>query len=93
MNNLNINYEETINLGINVTNKGEEIDEIVLKIKNVIEELSISWQGEDASRFLNNLNEQLDDMQKLSIVINELGQLIQKTASDYKQVSLNNMNF
>lgn len=92
MNDLSINYEETINLGKEVMNKGDELGEIIFKIQNIIAELQMSWQGEDANRFLNNLEEETNEMKNLSITVNEIGLLIQRVANTYQNIATNNMN-
>lgn len=45
MNDLNINYEETINLGREIMNKGDELGEIIFKIQSILASLQMSWQG------------------------------------------------
>ena len=91
MNDLNINYEQTLNLGKEVMNKGDELGEIIFKIQSIIAELQASWQGEDANKFLNNLEEETNEMKNLSLTVNEIGLLIQKIANTYQTIATNNM--
>jgi len=92
MNNSIINYEETIRLGMQIVDKGDEFNEIVLKIQNTINELEYVWQGEEAKTFFDGINEEIEDMRLLAISINEIGVLLQKVANTYQQITFNNMN-
>lgn len=92
MDGLSINYEETINLGREIINKGDEVGEIIFKIQSIISELQVYWQGEDANKFLNVLEEDTNEMKKLSTAINEIGLLLQKVANTYQNITYNNMN-
>lgn len=91
MNNSIINYEETIKLGLQIVNKGDEFSEIVLKIQNTINELEYVWQGEEAKTFFDGINEEIEDMRLLAIAINEIGVLLQKVANTYQQITFDNM--
>ena len=93
MDGLSINYEETINLGSEIINKGDEVREIIFKIQSIISELQVYWQGEDANKFLNVLEEDANEMKKLSTAINEIGLLLQKVANTYQNITYNNMNY
>ena len=92
MDGLSINYEETINLGREIINKGDEVGEIIFKIQSIISELQVYWQGEDANKFLNVLEEDTNEMKKLSTAINEIGLLLQKVANTYQNITYTNMN-
>lgn len=92
MENLIINYDETINLGVQIVNKGEEFNDIVLKIRSVLDELETAWSGEDAEAFFNGIYEEIEDMKLLAISINEIGTLLQKTASAYQSITFESMN-
>ena len=91
MNNSIINYDETINLGIQIVNKGEEFYETVLKVQNTINELQYVWQGEEAKSFFDGMNEEIENMKSLAIAINEIGNLLQRVANTYQQITFNNM--
>ena len=90
MNGLNINYDEVINLGSQIFNKGDEFGEIVEKINGVLNELSTCWQGEDANRVLNNLSDECKEMKQYALCINEIGLLLQKVANRYQSISYGN---
>ena len=62
MENIIINYDETINLGVQIVNKGEEFNDIVLKIRSVLDELETAWSGEDADNFFALISEEIEDM-------------------------------
>lgn len=91
MNNSVINYEETVNLGIQIVNKGDKFNETVLKVQNTINELEYVWQGEEAKAFFDGINEEIEDMKSLAIAINEIGNLLQRVATTYQQITFDNM--
>lgn len=91
MNNSIINYEETLNLGMQIINKGEEFHDTVLKVQNTIDELQYVWQGEEAKAFFAGMNEELEDMKSLAIAINEIGNLLQTVATTYQQITFDTM--
>lgn len=93
MNDLSINYEETLGLGKEIMNKGDELNEIILKIKNILSELQLSWQGEDAKKILSKLEEETNEMKNLSLAVNEIGILIQSVATGYQSITYNGINF
>lgn len=87
MNGLNINYDEVIALGSQIFNKGDEFNEIVQKIDSVLNELSLCWQGEDATKVLNELEDECKEMKQYALCINEIGLLLQKVANRYQSIS------
>lgn len=90
MNGLNINYDEVIMLGSQIFNKGDEFNEVVLKVEGVLNELSTYWQGNDATKVLNNLSEECKEMKQYALCINEIGLLLQKVANRYQSISYGN---
>lgn len=92
MNDLIINYEQTFGLGKQIINKGDELNEIILKIQSVLAELQVSWQGEEANKILNNLEEETIEMKNLSFSINEIGMLIQTVAASYQSITFSDIN-
>lgn len=90
MNGLNINYDEVITLGSQIFNKGDEFNEVVLKVEGVLNELSTCWQGADATKTLNNLSDECKEMEQYALCINEIGLLLQKVANRYQSISYGN---
>ena len=66
MNDLRVNYSETISVGNNVTTKGGEFAELLNKIKATNSELQTYWEGSDASKYSGAVAEQAQYMQQLS---------------------------
>lgn len=93
MNGLNINYDEIITLGNQIFNKGDEFNEVISKIESVINELSISWQGVDSVKVLNELSEECKEMKNYALAINEIGLLLQKVANRYQSISYGNSDY
>lgn len=93
MNGLNINYDEIITLGNQIFNKGDEFNEVISKIESVINELSISWQGADAFKVLNELSEECKEMKNYALCINEIGLLLQRVANRYQSISYGNSDY
>lgn len=90
MNGLNINYDEVITLGSQIFNKGDEFNEVVLKVEGVLNELSTCWQGADATKTLNKLSDECKEMKQYALCINEIGLLLQKVANRYQSISYGN---
>lgn len=91
MNGLNINYEQTILLGKEIMSKAEEFDDVIKKIEEVLENLKLVWQGNDATKFIEELTNDTMDMKSYYNVINDIGILLQSTAQMYQNISNNNM--
>lgn len=91
MNGLNINYEQTILLGKEIILKKDEFDDVIKKIEETLLELNSAWQGEDATKFIDDLYNDTQEMKQYSNAISEFGLLLQKVASTYQQISNNNL--
>lgn len=87
---LKINFEETIQTGSRVMQKGQEFSELLNKVKSVNNELQTYWQGTDASKYSTAVAEQAEQMQRLSNTINEIGEFLVKVGNAYKEVSETN---
>ena len=84
---LKINYQETINVGNQVTTKTEEFKTLLSKIKNVNSNLKTAWQGTDATKYTNAVEEQTVYMEKLGEAMNEIGAFLVKVGNAYQEVS------
>ena len=90
MNDLRVNYSETISVGNNVTTKGGEFAELLNKIKATNSELQTYWEGSDASKYSGAVAEQAQYMQQLSETINEIGDFLDKTGNAYREAMESN---
>lgn len=89
---LKINYQETINVGNQVAAKTEEFKTLLSKIKNVNSNIKNAWQGTDATKYTNAVDEQTAYMEKLSEAMNEIGTFLVKVGNTYQEVSQANAN-
>ena len=86
MNDLRVNYTETISTGNNVTTKGEEFKQLLSKIDSVNSELKTYWEGTDASKYSGAVEEQSQVMKQVAETIDEIGTFLVKTGNAYKEV-------
>ena len=84
---LRVNYDETITTGNNVTNKGEEFEQLLNKINAVNNNLKAYWEGQDASKYSNAVEQQAQTMKALQETIVEIGAFLVKAGNSYKEVS------
>ena len=89
---LNINYDETISVGNQVNEKGNEFKEVLTTIRNINNELQGYWEGSDATKYTNAVAEQAAYMDELAKTINQMGDFLIKVGNAYKEVSENNAN-
>ena len=92
MNDLRINYPETISVGNQVTEKGGEFQDLLNKVKNVNTELQTYWEGSDASKYSTSVAQQAEYMQQLTNTINEIGAFLVKVGQAYEEAAENNAN-
>ncbi len=85
MNDLRVNYSETISVGNNVTTKGGEFADLLAKIRNANSELQSHWEGQDASKYTGAVAEQAETMQKLAETIDEIGAFLVKVGNAYRE--------
>lgn len=90
MANLNINYDDTISVGTQITAKGEEFETLLRNIVSINEELKSYWQGSDGEAYASKVEEQAMTMQKLAEIINETGIFLQQVGNAYKEATENN---
>lgn len=92
MDNLKINYSETISVGNQVTEKGGEFQTLLNKVKATNSELKSYWEGSDASKYSASIEQQAEYMQQLSEAINEIGNFLVKVGQAYQEACENNAN-
>ena len=83
--NLKINFQETVNVGNNVMTKGEEFKALLARIKTVNNNLKEAWQGGDAEKYSNAVEEQTMYMDKLASAIDEAGAFLVKVGKTYQE--------
>ena len=89
---LRINYQETISVGNQVSVKAEEFKNLLSRIRNVNSRLETAWQGTDASKYTNAVEEQTVYMDKLGEAMNEIGNFLVKVGNAYQEASQANAN-
>lgn len=89
---LKINYQETINVGNQVTAKTEEFKMLLSKIRNVNSNLKTAWEGTDATKYTSAVEEQSTYMDKLGEAMNEIGQFLVKVGNAYQEACQSNAN-
>lgn len=87
---LNINYDETISVGEQVTTKGGDFQSLLNEIKAINNELQSYWEGSDASQYTTKVGEQAIVVQQLVDKINEIGEFLVKVGNAYREVTENN---
>jgi Uncharacterized protein conserved in bacteria len=87
---LNINYSETISVGNQVTERGNEFQDLLNKIKTVNNELQSYWEGSDASKYSGAVAQQAEVMQQLSNTVDEIGAFLVKVGQAYQEAMENN---
>lgn len=85
MNDLKVNYSETISVGNNVSTKGGEFRDLLNKIKTANNELQSYWEGTDASKYTGAVAEQAEIMQNLADTIDEIGAFLVKVGNAYRE--------
>ena len=90
--NLNIKWDELINVGNQVSEKGSDFQELLEKIRSVNTELQSYWEGQDAAKYSTAITSQLENMQKLANTINEIGPFLVKVGNAYNEASEKNAN-
>mgnify|MGYP004643141137 CR=1 FL=1 len=92
MSDLRINYGETMNVGNQVSSKGEEFQTLLNKIKATNSELKTYWEGSDSQKYASSVEEQAQVMQKLCDTINEMGEFLVKAGTAYRDAMESNSN-
>lgn len=87
---LNINYQETRNIGNQVQSKAAEFESLLTKIKNVNSQISQVWSGDDASKYYATVTEQMRIMEQLKRTIDEVGVFLVKVGNAYETAAQDN---
>ena len=89
---LNINYEETRNVGNQLMSRCSEFEQLLVKINNINSQIAQCWSGNDANKYFATVNEQMQYMKQLAITINEVGNYLIRVSNAYQQAAQNNSN-
>ena len=92
MDGLKINYSETISVGNQVTERANEFQELLNKVKTTNSELKTYWEGSDASKYSASVEQQAEYMQKLADTVAEIGGFLVKVGQAYQEACENNAN-
>lgn len=84
---LKINYGETISVGNQVSEKGNDFQELLNRIKNVNTELQSYWEGQDSSKYTAAVNEQAEEMQRLANTVKEIGEFLVRVGRAYQEAA------
>lgn len=87
---LRIDYAQTRNLGNNVSTKGDEFKNLLSKVKSANESLRSYWEGKDAIKYANQVEEQAKVMDQLAATIDEIGRYLVRVGDAYEKVSQQN---
>ncbi len=90
---LTVSYTELRALGNNVQAKGEEFGSLLAKIAENNNALKTAWEGTDASKYSNTVEEQSQVMNKLKNTIVEIGAYLVKAADLYEAANEANRNY
>lgn len=90
--NLNINYDETRNIGNQLISKTSDFDQLISSINTINSQIVECWRGADADKYFATVNEQMQYMRQLSQTIYEIGNYLIKVSNAYQSVSQNNAN-
>ena len=82
---LRINFQATIGTGNSVISKGEEFGEVLEKINGINNDLKAYWEGQDASKYAQAVEEQAKVMKELEATIKEIGTFLTKAGNAYKE--------
>lgn len=89
---LNVNYDETISIGNQVTEKGGSFESLLGVIDAANTGLQTYWEGSDASKYSNAIAEQAAKMKQLASTINEIGAFLVKVGNAYQEANNANQN-
>lgn len=89
---LRVSYAELKALGNNVQTKGEEFTSLLNSVEQNNGRLKNAWQGTDASKFSNAIEEQAAAMKKLGDAINEIGAFLIKAGELYESARDTNLD-
>ena len=88
--NLQIDYEQLRNIGNQLISKSDAFNSLLRNIDGINQQISQSWAGADAQKYLAAVTEQAKYMQLLSSTISEIGNYLIGTSASYQEAQENN---
>jgi len=88
---LQIDFDETINVGTQVIAKSEEFETLLNEIKTVNASLQSYWEGSDASKYSTAVATQAEEVTKLISTINEIGNFLVNVGNAYEEAMNSNV--
>lgn len=82
-----ITVEPTVleNTASAIENINMEVNLVVKELYGTVEMLSVSWQGDDNTAFVNQILGYQDDFQKINLLMNQYIEFLRNSASAYRQ--------
>ena len=87
---LRIDYEQTRNIGNQLISKSDAFNSLLRNIESINSQISQSWAGADAQKYLGAVEEQAKYMQLLSSTIAEIGNYLIGVSAAYQEASESN---
>lgn len=81
---LNINYEETKTTGKSVVNEATDFKKLLSEIRSLNSTLKTYWQGNDASKYTERVDDQAATMDLLGQKIEDIGNFLQQVGKAYE---------
>lgn len=89
---LSINYEETKSVGNQVSERGSEFQSLLNDINGINDNLKASWEGSDALKYADAVEQQAVTIQQLVDSINSIGEYLVNVGNAYQQAMEANMS-
>lgn len=87
---LRVNYQETITTGNLVREKGGDFQSLLEKIRTINTELKGYWEGQDAAKYTEAIENHAVTMKKLGETITEVGIFLGKVGKTYQETAEDN---
>ena len=87
---LRIDFEQTRNIGNQLISKADAFSALLRNIDSINTQISQSWAGADAQKYLGAVEEQAKYMQLLSSTISEIGNYLIGVSASYQEASESN---
>ncbi len=87
---LNVNYDETRQVGNNIIAKSQEFGTLLNKIKTTNDQLAEVWKGSDAQVYTSKIEEHANEQKKLNASMQEVGEFLVKAGNAYEETMESN---
>lgn len=89
---IQVDMASVANTGMILKNKAFEYDQAIQKIYMRMHEMQSFWQGKDNQAFINQLEGFQPQLKKMTHVIEQYGNYLQSSASQYEQLQQERAN-